>query len=63
MALTLRGNYADLANGFRGLTILDVSEPANPVEVASLDTGEPDALAVDVVGPFAYVADASVMGR
>jgi hypothetical protein len=50
----ISGNYAYIANGNRGLTILDISIPSNPVNMVSL--GLPgDTRAVSVSGDYAFV--------
>ena len=52
------GGLAYVADGSSGLRVIDVSNPAAPVEVGSIDT--PDfAYGVSVVGGLAYVADGS----
>jgi hypothetical protein len=50
------GNRAYLALGYGGLAILDVSNPASPVQVGGYDTSG-DAEGVAVSGSVAYVAD------
>lgn len=53
------GNYVYVANGNAGggLRIIDVSNPASPVQVGA-DTTLPSPWDVDVVGNYAYIADA-----
>jgi len=54
--VTVSGNYAYVADGYSGLRILDISNPANPNEIGFYDT--PDcACYVTVSGNYAYVAD------
>ena len=50
------GSHAFLAAGGAGLLVVDISNPAAPLEVGSYDTGD---VARDVVvkGDHAYVAD------
>ena len=50
------GNYVYLANGFGGLRIVDVSNPASPQEVGYYDTVD-KAVGVYVSGSYAYVAN------
>jgi hypothetical protein len=50
------GDLAYLADGSSGLRVIDVSDPASPVELGSLDTPG-YAYGVEVVGDLAYVAD------
>jgi len=56
VGLHVSGNYAYAANRLTGLTVLDVSNPANPAQVGTVDTPG-DATAVQVAGHYAYVAD------
>lgn len=51
------GDYAYVADGPAGLRIMDVSDPANPVEVGFYDTPEIGAASVVVVGDYAYTTD------
>lgn len=49
---------AYVADGSEGLRIIDVSNPAAPVELGSLDTPAPsNAFGVDVAGTHAFLAD------
>lgn len=50
------GDLAYMASGYSGLRVIDVSNPAFPVELGSLDTPS-YAEGVEVVGAYAYVAD------
>ncbi len=54
--VALSGDLAFLADGPEGLRIIDVSNPAAPVEIGSLDTPV-DAFDVSVHGSLAAVAD------
>jgi hypothetical protein len=49
------GNYAYVAGGSDGLRVVNVSNPANPVEVGSCDTPG-FAQGIAVIGDYAYVA-------
>jgi hypothetical protein len=52
----IRGTLAYIADGFAGLSIIDVSNPSAPTSVGSVDTLG-TAWGVDVSGDFAVVAD------
>jgi hypothetical protein len=52
------GNYALLAEGPAGLGIVDISDAAHPVRLASVDTGG-DTVDVAVEGDLAFVADST----
>ena len=54
--VVVRDGYAYVAAELYGLRVLSVADPANPVEVASLDTAD-CAAAVFLAGDLAYVAD------
>jgi hypothetical protein len=54
--VTVAGKYAYIAGADTGLRILDISNPAIPIEVGYLDTPS-DARVVRLVGHYAYVAD------
>ncbi|MDP6796866.1 MAG: hypothetical protein QGG33_03490, partial [Candidatus Krumholzibacteria bacterium] len=55
-SVAVSGNYAYVADGYSGLQIVDVSDPAAPLIIGSVDT--PDtAFGVAVAGNYAYVAD------
>lgn len=54
----VKGGYAYVAAGASGLHVVNVSNPANPIIVATRDTPG-NANDVRVVGDFAYVADGS----
>jgi hypothetical protein len=49
------GRYVYVADGGGGLRVIDVSSPSSPREVGFFDSG--DAQSVQVVGPYAYVAN------
>ncbi len=53
--VAVSGNYAYVAAMKSGIRILDVSDPANPYEVASF-SWRSDAYDVEVAGNYAYVA-------
>ena len=56
MAVALSGDYAFVADGYRGLRIIDIADPAAPREVGYYDTpGSGEGIAV--AGDYAYVAD------
>jgi len=38
--LAIDGNYAYVADGSRGLRVIDIADPANPVELGSLDAND-----------------------
>ncbi len=52
------GNYAYLANGDNGISIVDISAPSSPIFVGSYDT-DGYALDIDLSGNYACVADSS----
>ncbi len=54
--LHIVGNLAYIANGFSGLSIVDISNPNNPILLGSRDTPG-DASGIDVEGNYAYIAD------
>ncbi|WP_298933580.1 hypothetical protein [uncultured Ramlibacter sp.] len=56
LGVTVSGSYAYVADGFNGLTIIDISNPASPTLVGTYDTSG-YALGVAVSGSYAYVAD------
>ena len=54
--MAVAGSYAYVADGKSGLRVINVANPAAPVEVGSYDTpGYADGVAV--AGSYAYVAD------
>jgi hypothetical protein len=53
---TVRGGLLFVADGPEGLKILDIGTPNNPVEIASVFSG--DARDVALIGDYALVADA-----
>jgi hypothetical protein len=64
IGLTVSGDYvyiADVDHG-RGLRIIDVSTPSNPVEVGSNNTAN-NAFAVAVSGSYAYLIDYSSISK
>ncbi len=54
--VAVAGDYACLANWYSGLRIVDVSDPAQPVETGGCDTPS-DTSGVAVAGNYAYAAD------
>jgi hypothetical protein len=62
--VAVQDHVAFLAQGWRGLRILDVGSPANPTEIGAVAT-KGDAHAVAVDGSFAYVVSGSLgsLGR
>lgn len=50
------GGYAYVATGEGGLRVVDIANPAAPVEVGALDTPG-SAVDVELMGNHAYVAD------
>lgn len=54
--IVVSGGLAYIANGESGLRILNVSDPAAPIEVSSIDTQTP-AAGVALMGNYAYVVD------
>ncbi len=54
------GSHAYVANGTSGLRVIDVSNPAAPVEVGVSDVTEEGAMDVAVAGSHAYVAYGSL---
>jgi len=57
-AVAVSGNYAYMADGYSGLRIIDVTDPASPTEAGSFNTNG-YAYDVAVSGNYAYVADGS----
>ena len=57
-SIAISGNYAYVADGNKGLRIINISDPNNPTEVSLLDTGGYSAPAEDVAinGAHAYVS-------
>jgi hypothetical protein len=56
LGVAVSGNFAYVANGYAGLNVIDVSDPANPQWVGGyFTTGF--AYSVVVSGDLAYVAD------
>ena len=56
LPILVSGTYAYVADGGDGLRIIDVSDPASPVEAGFYDTGD-WVEGVAVSGAYAYVAD------
>ena len=56
--IAVSGTLAYVAHSYLGLYVLDVSNPAAPVELGRYDTAD-NALGVTLSGNFAYVADRS----
>jgi hypothetical protein len=54
--IAVGGSHAYVANGMAGLRVIDVSNPAAPVEVGVSDVTNEGALDVAVAGSHAYVA-------
>lgn len=54
--VAVAGNYAYIAVGSAGLRVIDVTDPANPTVVGSVDTPG-SARGVTISGTYAYVAD------
>jgi hypothetical protein len=54
-SVAVAGHYAYVAAGAAGLRMIDVSNPTDPVEVASFSMGD-EAFGVAATGDFAYVA-------
>ncbi|MGD8805154.1 MAG: PKD domain-containing protein, partial [Chloroflexota bacterium] len=59
--IDVTGGHAYVADWNAGLRVIDVSNPAAPVEVSHLDTPE-FALGIDVAGSYAFVTDYSWNG-
>jgi hypothetical protein len=59
--VALLGDYAYVAAASAGLRIVNVSDPANPTGVGFYDMAG-GAMAVAVVGSYAYVADSGSQG-
>lgn len=57
-SLTVSGHYIYAACGYSGVKIIDLSDPANPILTATLDTPG-SAQHVAISGSHAYVADGS----
>jgi len=53
----LSGNYALIADIFRGLVVVDISNVANPIEIVSCDTVDGFGYGIEVEWPYAYLAD------
>lgn len=53
--IDISGNYAYLAAGADGLHVLDISNPAVPVEVGYLYIASPDTRAIKVINTYAYL--------
>jgi len=54
-AIAANGKYAYVAEGYRGLTVLDISRPSRPAVVSACD--DVFAVGVAVKGGYAIVAD------
>jgi len=54
--VTISGNYAYMADGNSGLTIIDISNPTNPGNPVYMNTNG-SGRDISVVGDYAYVAD------
>lgn len=56
--IVINGNYAHIANGDKGIRIIDISTPATPTETGFYDSpGTALSVAVSASGQFAYLAD------
>jgi hypothetical protein len=55
------GDLAYLSDGYYGLRIIDVSNPAVPVELGALET-QSWVYGIEVVGDIAYVVEGSIFG-
>jgi uncharacterized repeat protein (TIGR01451 family) len=56
-SVAVQGGHAYVAAGTAGLRVIDISDPAVPVEVASCDTAPDWTFGVAVAGSWAYVTD------
>jgi len=54
--ITLEGNYAYVTNGLDGLRVIDITNPANPIEVDSFAVVDP-ALRIFISGNYAYLTE------
>ncbi len=54
--VAVAGSYAYIADGYSGLQVIDISNPAVPAIVGSVDTPD-SAVGAAVAGAYAYVAD------
>ena len=52
--IQISGNIAYIADGYSGLRLLDISDPASPVEINLIDPGEVTSVALS--GSIAYIA-------
>jgi hypothetical protein len=57
--IDVSGRYAYLAAGSSGMSVLRISDPKNPVEVARFDISNGGARSIRVSGSRAYVGDRS----
>lgn len=58
LGVALDGDYAYVSNGPTGTSIIDVSDPGNPVEVSTLPSnGSSNGLDVDAAKDMLYIAD------
>ena len=55
--VAVAGEYAYVANGKSGLSIVNVKNPAEPILISSLAIGGGQAFGVAVAGNYAYIAD------
>ena len=51
----MEGDYIVAANGTAGVTLIDISDPAEPVLISEIETN--NAHDVAVIGDHVYVAD------
>jgi len=56
IGLAISGNYAFLAKGGDGLSVYDISNPANPINIGHTNNGG-SALSLAVSGNYAYLAN------
>jgi len=56
MGVFVDNQYAYVADGYSGLRIIEITDPANPVSVNSLTTLD-RARGIDIHGNYAYIAD------
>jgi hypothetical protein len=55
--LKITGNYAFLGSGWSGVTVLDISDPANPMQAAIIDETDGPVLSFDVLGDHLFVGE------
>lgn len=57
LGVDIQGEYAYVTIAAHGLAIIDISNPAVPVEVGYFDSGESASQGVSADGRFVYIAD------